>query len=184
MSSCSLCVPFISTRLFYRQNVSTLYFPRQCNVLPKWKITQDICDYSKPLNCLFLLHLHWRDWFNFIFRATTCLRFLRSRLVYVCSGLGKPFSLSALEWIHNVAQKHDRLGFCEKKKLFFLFLLLPALLVQDLCSSLHFSDLCIVVSLRCNEKKINTKALKAHKNCSPIETGISKQCFGLVESVL
>lgn len=125
ISRCRLCVPFISTLLFYRQNVSTLYFPKQHNVLPKWKITLGICDYSKPLNCLFLLHLHWRDWFNFIFRATTCLRFLRSRLVYVCSGLRKPFSLS-LHWNGFIMWPKSMTGLALRKEKAFLSLSVAA----------------------------------------------------------
>lgn len=60
--------------------LKTLYFPRRLISFARWKIAHDICDYSKPLNCLFLLHLPSCDRLNFIFTATL-------RLLFLCTGL-------------------------------------------------------------------------------------------------
>lgn len=61
-----------------------IIFPRHLISCAQWKIAPDICDYSKPLNCLFLLHLLSCDRLSFIFTATWHLFFSLHSIVYVC----------------------------------------------------------------------------------------------------
>ena len=63
------------------------------------KIAPDICDYSKPLNCLFLLHLLGCDRLSFIFTATLHLLFLSGGLFMFVSVGRKP----RLAGIHQCA---------------------------------------------------------------------------------
>lgn len=63
-----------------QQRSSRHHISKTTHILAQWKIAPDICDYSKPLNCLFLIHLPSCDRLSFIFTATL-------HLLFLCSGL-------------------------------------------------------------------------------------------------
>lgn len=81
------------------QLLSTSYFQDNLISLSQCKIAPDICDYSKPLNCLFLLHLLGCDRLSFIFTATLHLLFLSGGLFMFVSVRRKP----RLAGIHQCA---------------------------------------------------------------------------------
>ena len=81
------------------QLLSTSYFQDSLISLSQCKIAPDICDYSKPLNCLFLLHLLGCDRLSFIFTATLHLLFLCGGLFMFVSVRRKP----RLAGIHQCA---------------------------------------------------------------------------------
>lgn len=67
-----------------------IIFPRHLISFALCKIAPDICDYSKPLNCLFRLHLLGCDRLSFIFTATLHLLFLCAGLFMLVSVQKKP----------------------------------------------------------------------------------------------
>ena len=73
--------------------------PRQLVSFALWKPAPDICDYSKPLNCLFLLHLPSCDRLSFIFTATLHLLFFSPALDCLCLCLSRK-SLPLQEFIN------------------------------------------------------------------------------------